>query len=179
MNKKITIFGLFAAATVFFCYRFKNKEVAKLSGREQSSPGVPDSGINLTGNLHTRGQRNNNPFNIRYSAANNWRGQTGNDGAFCVFSDLKYGIRAGGVLLRNYLKAGNNTIKKIITKFAPAADGNNTSKYIADVAAASGIGAETVLKDTDLWRIARPMMAIESRYIAKEEDEQYFNNKNV
>lgn len=123
----------------------------------------------------TRGQRNNNPFNIRYNSANNWVGQIGSDGSFCVFDTMPHGIRAGGVLLRNYLKNGNNTIEKILSKFAPASE-NNTSGYIANVEKMSGINRTTVLKNSDLWRIAVPMMLIESRYSATAEDKKYFEN---
>lgn len=81
-----------------------------------------------------RGIRNNNPLNIRYNPRNNWVGQTGNDGQFCVFSASKYGIRAAVKILQKY--AGNDgkiTIFEIINKWAPRTDGNNTEMYIEKV----------------------------------------------
>lgn len=169
--KKITIILLLAGAMGVFLYLSKRKENTSLASPENPESNKANNNKNVT-----RGKRNNNPFNIRYNSANNWIGQLGSDGAFCVFDTLAHGIRAGGVLLRNYLKQGNNTIQKIITRFAPASDGNNTNKYINDVAAASGFDKNQVLAVGDLWRIAAPMMKIESGYIATEKDKQYFNS---
>lgn len=169
--KKITIILLFAGAMGVFLYLSKRKENKSLA-----NPDNPESNKANNNKNGTRGKRNNNPFNIRYNSANNWIGQIGSDGAFCVFDTMVHGIRAGGILLRNYLKQGNNTISKILTKFAPASDNNNTSKYIADVEKMSGINKDVVLKNSDLWRIAVPMMLIESKYNATETDKVYFEN---
>lgn len=165
------IFGASLAALGVFLYASKRKEVTEISGRDADK-----SSERMSGRSTTRGQRNNNPFNIRYNAKNNWLGQTGSDGSFCIFETMSHGIRAGGVLLRSYLKSGRNTLEKIITSFAPSSDGNNTKKYISDVAKMSGITKSEVLKDSDLWRIAVPMMYIESRYNATEADKNSFNN---
>lgn len=162
------IFGSLLAALGVFLYISKSKEVKK----------TPVAAVVTTGSCRstTRGQRNNNPFNIRYNSKNNWLGQTGSDGAFCVFDTMAHGIRAGGILLRNYLKSGRNTIEKIITVFAPPSDGNNTKQYIADVVRMSGINESKVLSAGELWRLAVPMMWIESRYNATGNDKQSFNN---
>ena len=48
-----------------------------------------------------RGLRNNNPLNIR-KGAQRWQGQTGNDGAFCIFESMEYGYRAAFRLLHTY-----------------------------------------------------------------------------
>lgn len=176
-NRNLTVFVVLAAVLGFFLYMFKNQKNKSVANVPANSGSADGENTVLTTNKQTRGIRNNNPFNIRYSAANNWEGQTGSDGAFCVFSSMPYGIRAGGVLLRKYLKNGANTIEKIISKFAPSSE-NNTKKYIADVAKMSGINADKVLTDGDLWRIARPMMLIESRYNATDKDKTYFNNPN-
>jgi hypothetical protein len=45
--------------------------------------------------------RNNNPLNIR-KGGQPWQGQTGNDGAFCIFESMEYGYRAAFRLLRTY-----------------------------------------------------------------------------
>lgn len=169
--KKITIILLLAGAMGVFLYLSKRKENKSLASPDSPELNKANNNINVT-----RGKRNNNPFNIRYNSSNNWIGQIGSDGEFCIFDTMSHGIRAGGVLLRNYLKQGTNTITKIISKFAPASDGNNTEKYINDVAAASGYDKNRVLAVGDLWRIAAPMMKIESGYIATEKDKQYFNS---
>ncbi|HDF2344629.1 TPA: structural protein, partial [Morganella morganii] len=52
----------------------------------------------------SRGIRNNNPGNIDYRPANNWKGQLPYDKSieprFCRFSAPEYGIRAIIALLR-------------------------------------------------------------------------------
>jgi len=80
------------------------------------------------------GLRNKNPLNIKFSAANNWDGQTGKRGAFAVFSSSKYGIRAGAKLLRNYqARYQLDTIQKLINRWAPDTE-NKTDSYIEHVA---------------------------------------------
>jgi hypothetical protein len=104
-----------------------------------------------------RGLRNNNPGNIRYSSANDWRGKIPYDRntdyncttnqvvkAFEQFSEYKYGVRAMIVLVKNYIERGNDTIRKVVTKYAPSS-GNNTSGYIDFVADETGIGADETL----------------------------------
>lgn len=74
----------------------------------------------------------NNPLNIRYSEKNQWLGQTGERNGFCVFSEEKFGWRAGFVLLKNYYKKGFRTVSQIIHRFAPASE-NPTSSYVSFV----------------------------------------------
>lgn len=89
-----------------------------------------------------RGIRNNNPLNIRYNPQNNWVGQTGSDGQFCIFSAPKYGVRAACKLLQRYAgNDGKSTVAEIINKWAPRTDGNDTEKYIATVCKAMKIRA--------------------------------------
>lgn len=80
----------------------------------------------------TRGIRNNNPFNIRYST-NSWLGKVkyskNTDKVFEQFRDIDYGLRAGILLLRGYIKRGYDTPKLIINRFAPPSE-NNTVEYI-------------------------------------------------
>lgn len=74
----------------------------------------------------------NNPLNIRYSVKNDWKGQIGERNGFCVFSEEKYGWRAGFILLKNYYKKGFRTISQIVHRFAPASE-NPTSSYVSFV----------------------------------------------
>lgn len=74
-----------------------------------------------------------NPFNIKYSPLNRWKGQVGQTKGFCNFSDLSFGVRAAAYLLMiSYRKKGIVTYGKIIQTFAPASE-NNTSAYITFV----------------------------------------------
>lgn len=85
-----------------------------------------------------RGIRNNNPLNIRIG--NDWQGEKlpNTDGSFEQFTEMKYGLRAGFILLRNYInKYGLNTIEKIIKRWAPSNE-NNTKEYIRMVCKETG-----------------------------------------
>ena len=79
------------------------------------------------------GIRNNNPFNIRYSNVNKWLGLTGQNKGFCVFSSMEFGLRAGIILLKNYVqKKKLHTLEEIFVRFAPYTE-NNTRGYISYV----------------------------------------------
>lgn len=87
---------------------------------------------------NTRGIRNNNPFNIVKSSVR-WYGQSKSqpDTKFVTFDSLDLGMRAGVKLLRNYITrvrdlSGErvNTVAKILYRFAPVSDGNDTELYI-------------------------------------------------
>lgn len=108
-----------------------------------------------------------NPFNIRYSDSNNWLGAIAgkNLNGFAVFVDRIYGLRAGFILLRNYMKNGHSSVCSIISRYAPASDGNNTNSYIDFVEAGCiehGLDPNRlVLNDTTLFEISRRMLKIE------------------
>lgn len=75
--------------------------------------------------------RCNNPFNIRANCVR-WKGRVGSECGFVKFLTVDYGLRAGVVLLRNYIRKGFDTISSIIKRYAPESE-NNTSAYIAYV----------------------------------------------
>lgn len=77
--------------------------------------------------------RRNNPMNLRYSEHNNWIGQTEPTNGFCNFTSVEYGFRAAYITLKNYGQRGYNTIRKIVTRWAPPAE-NPTQTYIKYVA---------------------------------------------
>ena len=124
------------------------------------------------------GYRNNNPVNIRYvdnnkdgKEDNGWKGLEGKvttvNGDYCVFRDMLYGYRAALVLLRGkgYINGGNDTIRKIITKFAPKKDSNNTAGYIQRVSSYTGIDPDTKISRYDrdsLTRIVYAMSIVEN-----------------
>ncbi|HEI8461977.1 TPA: structural protein [Morganella morganii] len=104
----------------------------------------------------TRGIRNNNPGNIDYRPANNWKGQLPYDKSieprFCRFSAPEYGIRAIIALLRNYQgKYALKTIRGLISRWAPSNE-NNTNAYVSGVSKALGVDPDAsvslVYKDT-------------------------------
>ena len=120
------------------------------------------------------GYRSNNPLNIRYNAGNNWKGKVtppaiGKYGTYERFKDLAHGYRAALVLLRNnaYIRGGYDTIRKIITKWAPEGDHNYIANYIANVSKLSGIDPDKVISRNDkdsLCKIVYAMSISENGY---------------
>lgn len=100
----------------------------------------------------TRGVRNNNPGNIDFNSRNDWVGQLGlEEGVtkprFARFDLAENGIRALGKLILNYRgkdgmpgvgKTGIDTVKEVITRWAPGNE-NNTEAYINAVAQKLGV----------------------------------------
>lgn len=89
-----------------------------------------------------RGIRNNNPGNIRHGDA--WQGlaEQQTDSSFCVFRSPEYGIRALAKVLLNYEKKyGLNTVRKIVSRYAPENE-NDTDAYIKSVAGQLGVDAD-------------------------------------
>lgn len=68
-------------------------------------------------------------MNLRYSERNNWEGQTEPTNGFCNFVSVEYGFRAAFITLRTYGQRGDNTIRKIVTRWAPPSE-NPTYTYI-------------------------------------------------
>jgi hypothetical protein len=113
------------------------------------------------------GYRANNPLNIRYSAGNNWTGKVtppivGKYGEYERFRDLVYGYRAALVLLQGkaYLKSGIDTIRKIITKWAPETDHNYTANYIANVSRLTGIDPDEQITRNDRDKLTKIVYAM-------------------
>lgn len=76
-----------------------------------------------------RGLRNKNPFNIKKSKFN-WLGKVeSTDPVFEQFDTMEHGVRAGLMLLINYVRKGFDTPSKIIHRFAPVSE-NNTKYYL-------------------------------------------------
>lgn len=87
-----------------------------------------------------RGIRNNNPLNIRHNRNNRWQGvyEQQTDPEFVRFASMQFGIRAGFVIIRNYIKAGHKDVASIISRWAPSSE-NNTESYIRHVCELSGL----------------------------------------
>lgn len=81
----------------------------------------------------------NNLANIRFDPSNHWIGQVGSYKGFCKFKTNAFGVRALLYLLRKYRYVyGLDTIKKIISRFAPSNE-NDTELYINNVSFALGV----------------------------------------
>lgn len=96
----------------------------------------------------TRGERNNNPGNIRHGS--NWMGLAKEqpDSAFCTFTDPKYGFRAMAKIIRNYNQRGLDTVRKIVTTWAPPSE-NNTAAYVSGVSGWMKVDPDTHIDASD------------------------------
>lgn len=96
-----------------------------------------------------RGIRNCNPLNIRIG--NVWLGEVPNptDNEFEQFVSMFYGLRAGFIILRRYIRRYHlTTVPDIISRWAPGSE-NNTVKYIDTVCQLSGIAPDVQMKYED------------------------------
>jgi len=96
-----------------------------------------------------RGIRNNNPLNIRIG--NVWLGEVREptDPDFEQFISMVYGVRAGFVLIRRYIRHYHRTtIPQVIAAWAPSTE-NYTTAYIDKVCQVSGIERDMQLKFED------------------------------
>lgn len=92
-----------------------------------------------------RGIRNNNPLNLRVGF--NWIGEVEHptDHAFEQFTDMKYGVRAAFKTLKSYINRHKcNTVRKIISRWAPPVE-NNTENYIKTVCKRAHLGENDVI----------------------------------
>jgi hypothetical protein len=138
---------------------FRDPAPAK-GGASPSAPpvtGVKQSAapVTLPSNL-PRNLRNNNPGNIEYGDFAKKHGATGSDGRFAIFPTLQAGQDAQASLLMGYMAQGNNTISKIVSKWAPGSE-NNTGAYIADLSKKTGIDANSVLDTAQLGKVRQAM----------------------
>lgn len=104
----------------------------------------------MEANALPRGIRNNDPGNIRDSSTR-WLGEdpANKDKVFEDFLKPVYGIRAIAKILLNYERFyGLDTIRKLISRWAPANE-NNTEAYIRLVSSMSGIEADTKIRVAD------------------------------
>lgn len=98
----------------------------------------------------TRAYRLNNPSNIRLSNSR-WLGLAPiqDDKHFCTFVSVEYGVRALIALLSTYYNRYHLTsAREIISRFAPASDGNHTNVYIKYVSDVCAVGSDADLKLT-------------------------------
>jgi len=109
-----------------------------------------------------RSVRNNNPGNIRDGEfAKSQPGYVGTDGAFAQFETPEAGAAAQGALLASYMDRGFNSVGKIISRWAPPSDGNDTSGYIKTVADRLGVKPAQPLSKADIPRLQAAIAQVE------------------
>lgn len=112
-----------------------------------------------------RGIRNNNPGNLKFGPFAKSMGATGADAdGFAIFPDTSAGTRAQENLLlgSGYFGGGRRTIASIISKYAPASDGNSVGDYAKFVAKETGIAPNQPLNTADIPRVAAAMRKFEN-----------------
>jgi hypothetical protein len=106
-----------------------------------------------------RGVRNRNPGNIDRNATK-WQGMADDqtsDPRFVVFKTPQYGIRAIARLMLTYQSQyGLTTIRGIVNRWAPPIE-NNTSAYVAAVAAGVGVGPDDPV-EVDSCEVMLPLV---------------------
>jgi len=156
MNKTAVISILGAGATVYLLYRMFFKQTNESNSSSNST--------NMNEKI-PRGYRNNNPTNIRKNEFT-YPGEIvpSTDKSFKQFKSREYGYRAALALLKNsYIPKGYNTITKIITRWAPAKDNNNTAAYISDVCQLTGLTpGEVISSKEQLIKIVYAMAICEN-----------------
>ena len=108
------------------------------------------SNFKLQTSKSPRGQRNNNPLNIKYVTTTIWVGQVRDiersDKVFAEFYEMKYGIRAAIKLIKNYIRSGYNTINKIISRWCP-----DQTQYVYQQHVGNRVKA--VFPNVDRWTV--------------------------
>lgn len=113
----------------------------------------------------------NNPFNIRWSKYNNWKGQEiFHSNGFCEFKSLDFGVRAFFVLMYRYRKLGFNSVEKIVSRYAPVYE-NPTRNYINFVADRCFLDCSQILCIEDYFKLAVAMWTFEQG-VAPTHDEE-------
>ena len=111
-----------------------------------------------------RGIRNNNPLNIRIG--NVWLGEVldPKDPNFEQFTSMVYGVRAGFVLLRRYIRHYHRTtVPQVIAAWAPTTE-NETNKYVERVCELSKISPTDTLdyyNAEQMYRLVDAMIVVE------------------
>lgn len=122
-----------------------------------ASPSSGGGGSNVP-----RSVRNNNPGNIVDSAfARSQPGYKGSDGRFAIFDSQQAGAGAQANLLASYIDRGFNTVQKIINRWAPPSDGNNTSAYVNQVARALNVNPGDTLSKSSIPKLQAIISRVE------------------
>lgn len=110
-----------------------------------------------------RSVRNNNPGNLKASPfTKKLPGYKGTDsGGFAVFDSPESGSNAQLALLKNYRSRGFDTVRKIISRWAPPSDNNDTSAYIDTVAKQLGVNPDDTLAPNMLPRLQSAISRVE------------------
>lgn len=113
------------------------------------------------------GLRNNNPGNLRpLPGGQKWLGEITPDytNNFSRFENVAYGLRAMITdITGDIVKDGDNTIRKLVNKYAPPSDNNPTQAYINYVSAQTGWNPDQVIipSEENIKKLIRAKMNFE------------------
>ncbi|WP_336764170.1 hypothetical protein [Asaia sp. VD9] len=112
-----------------------------------------------------RGIRNNNPGNLVFVGQKDAHLEAGTaDPRFAEFATPQAGLNAMADQLRLYMSRDHiNTVKGIISKWAPSSDNNDTASYITSVANAMHVSATQALDPDNAGQLSELMHAITKR----------------
>ncbi|MDP2560121.1 structural protein [Psychrobium sp. 1_MG-2023] len=108
-----------------------------------------------------RNVRNHNPLNIE--SRDDWLGLAPqqNDSRFAVFNSPEYGFRAAYIILLRYLERNDDTVIKIINKWAPASDNNHVGNYSQFVAKRAQLDVKSRITVNELPQVILAMADFE------------------
>lgn len=116
-----------------------------------------------------RGIRNRNPMNLIKTNIQ-WLGkiENGTDPKFEQFKTMVWGIRAGAIDIIGDIEKGDNTIEKLISKFAPDNE-NDTENYIKTVCKSLKRTRYEKLKTDNetIFELIKIIIRIENGYLSK------------
>lgn len=155
MNRNTKIIAVAGGTAIAYLMFRTRPQITDLAKSVQNEFDIMTTGA-------TRGERNNNPGNIR-PASYTWQGQTGVDsgpmGSYIIFSTPEYGIRAIAKDLMTKYARGLDTVREIITAYAPPSE-NPTESYISSVCQSLGILSTTPLDMNDTTTLTNFVYAI-------------------
>lgn len=111
------------------------------------------------------GLRMNNPLNIKLNGIQ-WDGMTNyqDHKIFVRFKSPEWGIRAAARILNTYSARGLDTIREIVSTWAPPSDNNPTEKYVKNVGEWTGIDVDEVIGREEYPAILAAMIRMENGY---------------
>lgn len=121
------------------------------------------SGGGGAGSGAPRSVRNNNPGNLKATSFTKALPgyQSTDSGGFAVFDSPASGAQAQASLLGNYINRGYNTVQKIINRWAPPSDHNDTSAYVATVAKALNVNPNDVISKALIPKLQSVISSVE------------------
>ncbi|HGW6105862.1 TPA: hypothetical protein ACNIQM_004058 [Citrobacter werkmanii] len=128
------------------------------SGGEISPVDSQPANVNAKG--RTIADRFNNPGNLRW--AEGYETSNTKSGKFAVFPSLDEGVLAATKQLQIYAQRGTNTVRDIVSKWAPSNE-NNTEEYIRHVVRSTKFNENEKLNLNDPYVLAKLISAMASK----------------